>query len=95
MPREIACDFRPKFSKNFRGRNILRSNSRARDRAEIHAMRWCAACSRPLEVPNICAEGRYAALRGIVFDFEPISDRKVRKKISGRKILRSKGPEIA
>ena len=56
---------------------------------------WCAACLRPSEVPNSCAERRHAAAREITCDSERISDRNFRKTFRGRKILHSKSREIA
>ena len=51
----------------------------ARGRTEIHAAWWCAASSRPVEVPNICCELQHAVLRAIWNDLERISDRNFRK----------------
>ena len=50
----------------------------ARDRAKIDAAWWCAASSRPLEVPDICCERRHAVPRAISCDLELISDRNFR-----------------
>ena len=85
-----GADFGTKFSKfKFKIKNF--AFEIARDRAKMHAAWCCAACSRPLEFPNICCERQHAVPREISCDSGRISDRNFR----GRKILRSKSREIA
>ena len=65
--RAILSGFPTEFFENFsRPQNF--AFGIARDRAEIRAARRCAACSRPAEVANNCAERRYAAAREITCD---------------------------
>ena len=73
VPREISCDSERISDQNFRKFSILRSKI-ARDRAGIHAAWWCTACSRPLEVPDICCERQHAVPREISCDSERISN---------------------
>ena len=93
MARAILCDLERISDRNFRkfSRPQNFAFEIARDRAEIHAAWWCAASSRPLEVPNICCERQHAVPREISCDSGRISDRNFR----GRKILRSKSREVA
>ena len=51
----------------------------ARNRAQIHAVWWCAASLRSLEVLNICCERQHAVPREISCDSERISNRNFRK----------------
>ena len=74
---QFAVDFGPKLSKLLRRpRNF--AFEIARDRDEIHAARWCAACSRPSEVPNNCAERHHASSGEIARGSHKISDRNFR-----------------
>ena len=81
MLRAIWNDLERISDRNFRkfSRPQICSPEIARDLAEIHAAWWCAASSRPVEVPNICCERQHAVLRAIWNDLERISDRNFRK----------------
>ena len=72
----IRNGFGPNFSKNiinFRGRKNFAFEI-AQKRAEINAAWWCAASSRPLEVPNISCERKHAVPRAIACDSEQFSE---------------------
>ena len=77
VAREISGDLELISDRNFRkfSRPQNFAFEIARDRAEIHAAWWCAASSRPLEVPNICCERQHAVACAIACDLERISDR--------------------
>ena len=93
-PREIACDSRPKFSKLFRGREILRSKSReiAPKSAVPHVLQPGHEPERsPDTVPSVGMPRhvRFGAILGEVLT------EIFKKKNRGREILRSKSREIA
>ena len=63
----------------------------ARNRAQIHAVWWCAASLRSLEVLNICCERQHAVARAIWTGFRT----EIFENFRGRKIFHSKLREIA
>ena len=84
----FSADFRPKFSKNFRGREIF-----ARDHAEMRAARRRAASPRPAEVLKHCGKRRHDAEREISCDSQRISDRNFRKFFAAAKFSREITPK--
>ena len=86
--RAIRIEFRVENFENLsRPRNF--AFELARDRAEMHAGRWCADCLRPLEVPSNSAEHRHAPTHDIARSSNRISGRNFRiLNFDGREILR-------
>ena len=76
--RAVLNGFSTEISENFARPQIFAFRI-AGDRAEVLAAWWCAACSRPLEVLNICAERRHAAACEIACGSQRISVRMFRK----------------